>query len=403
MPGFVDTHVHASQVDIIALYGEQLLQWLEKYVFPAEAKFDDRAHVRAVSGFFLDRLLAAGTTTASVFPTVHPVSVDAFFEQAAERDLRMLCGKVLMDREPYAPAYLRDADVDEAERATRELIDRWHGKGRLGYSLTPRFALTSTKRLLRMVGARLAAAGSAIAFCPTSNLFLGSGLFDLRAARARNIDVGMGTDIRGFYLATLGGAQALDLDGVIGNFAPGKEADSTVLDWAATPPWPVVRSGRDLRRTALRVDDPRRRTGGCRHVRPRQPGLRAVARCRAEGPAPSYRPRSLLPASRGARSGDSCLLGGAGRRLDGCFIGGERHAGLGEAVAGGDTLGGPGEGDLPDQLLETGQGGEAGQDGDGDVDDVSGGLGDAQEHRDQGEEDGHAPGVDGAALMQSGS
>ncbi|MER7515525.1 guanine deaminase [Streptomyces sp. NPDC126499] len=325
VPGFVDTHVHASQVDIIASYGEQLLQWLEKYVFPAEAKFDDPAHARAVTGFFLDRLLAAGTTTASVFPTVHPVSVDAFFEQAAARRLRMLCGKVLMDRAPYAPAYLRDADVDQAERETRELIDRWHGKGRLGYSLTPRFAPTSTERLLTMVGnlhrerpdlwlqthvaenreevalvkklfggrsyvdvyrryglvtgkslfahgihiddtdrSQLAAAGSALAFCPTSNLFLGSGLFDLHAARAQRVHVGMGTDIgagtsysmlqtlneaykvtalrgrrlsahRGFYLATLGGAQALDLDRVIGNFLPGKEADFTVLDWAATP------------------------------------------------------------------------------------------------------------------------------------------------------------------------
>ncbi|MEV3993862.1 guanine deaminase [Streptomyces sp. NPDC049837] len=325
VPGFVDTHVHASQVDIIASYGEQLLQWLEKYVFPAEAKFGDRAHARAVSGFFLDRLLAAGTTTASVFPTVHPVSVDAFFEQAAERNLRMLCGKVLMDREPYAPAYLRDSSTDQAERETRELIDRWHGRGRLGYSLTPRFAPTSTERLLTMVGrlhrdhpdlwlqthvsenkdevalvkklfggrsyvdvydryglvtskslfahgihiddtdrSRLADAGSAIAFCPTSNLFLGSGLFDLHSARRQKVNVGMGTDIgagtsysmlqtlneaykvtalrgrglsayRGFYLATLGGARALDLDHVIGNFAPGKEADFTVLDWAADP------------------------------------------------------------------------------------------------------------------------------------------------------------------------
>jgi guanine deaminase len=325
VPGFVDTHVHASQVDVIASYGEQLLQWLEKYVFPAEAKFDNPAHARAVSGFFLDRLLAAGTTTASVFPTVHPVSVDAFFEEAHQRSLRMLCGKVLMDREPYAPPYLRDAGVEQAERETRELIARWHGKGRLGYSITPRFAPTSTEKMLAMVGrlheerpdlwlqthaaenkdevelvrklfgrrsyidvyeryglltdrslfahsihiddtdrARLAATGSSIAFCPTSNLFLGSGLFDLHAARGRSVDVGMGTDIgagtsysmlqtlneaykvtalqgrglsahRGFYLATLGGAQALDLDHAIGNFRPGKEADFTVLDWAATP------------------------------------------------------------------------------------------------------------------------------------------------------------------------
>lgn len=325
MPGFVDTHVHAAQVDVIASYGEQLLEWLKKYVFPAESKFDDRAHARALSGFFLDRLLAAGTTTATVFPTVHPTSVDAFFEQAEQRNLRMLCGKVLMDREPYAPDYLRDASVAQAERETRELIDRWHGRGRLGYSITPRFAPTSTEKLLAMVGrlheerpdlwiqthaaenkaevalveelfggrsyldvydryglltkkslfahcvhidgvdrSRLAETGSSIAFCPTSNLFLGSGLFDLHAARGKKVTVGLGTDIgagtsysplatlseaykvtalrgeglsaeRGFYLATLGGAQALDLDGVIGNFRPGKEADFTVLDFAATP------------------------------------------------------------------------------------------------------------------------------------------------------------------------
>jgi guanine deaminase len=325
VPGFVDTHVHASQVDCIASYGEQLLEWLQKYVFPAEAKLADREHARDVNSFFLDRLLEAGTTTASVHPTVHPQSVDAFFEEASRRRLRMLCGKVLMDREPYAPSYLRDASVAQAERQTRELIARWHGKGRLGYSLTPRFAPTSTERMLTMIGAlyrerpdlwlqthlaenkdevalvkklfggrsyldvydrygllgkkslfahaihidrtdrtRLAATGSALGFCPTSNTFLGSGLFDLHAARSRNVDVGLGTDVgagtsysmlqtlseaykvtslrgrnlpahRGFYLATLGGAKALDLDHAIGNFHVGKEADFTVLDWAATP------------------------------------------------------------------------------------------------------------------------------------------------------------------------
>lgn len=324
VPGFVDTHIHAAQVDVVASYGKQLLQWLETYVFPAEAKFDQPAHARALAGFFLDRLLAAGTTTATVFPTIHPTSVDAFFEQSRRRGLRMLCGKVLMDRQPYAPAYLRDRSVDVAEQQTRELIGRWHGKDRLGYSITPRFAPTSSTKMLTMTGRllkedpslwlqthaaenrdevalvqklfggrsyidvyeryglltkrslfahcihidktdreRLAATGSAIAFCPTSNLFLGSGLFDLHTARRSEIPVGLGTDIgagtsysllttlneaykvtalrgrslsayRGFYLATLGGAQALDLDHVIGNFRPGKEADFTVLDFAAT-------------------------------------------------------------------------------------------------------------------------------------------------------------------------
>ncbi|WP_308295933.1 guanine deaminase [Streptomyces sp. ISL-96] len=324
VPGFVDTHIHAAQVDVIASYGKQLLEWLETYVFPAEARFDRAAHARALAGFFLDRLLAAGTTTATVFPTIHPASVDAFFEQSLQRGLRMLCGKVLMDREPYAPAYLRDRSVAEAEQQTRELIGRWHGKERLGYSVTPRFAPTSTEPMLAMTGrlleehpdlwlqthaaenkdevalvkklfggrsyidvyeryglltkrslfahcvhidatdrARLAAAGSSVAFCPTSNLFLGSGLFDLHAARKSKVSVGLGTDVgagtsysllttlneaykvtalrgrtlsayRGFYLATLGGAQALDLDDTIGNFRPGKEADFTVLDFTAT-------------------------------------------------------------------------------------------------------------------------------------------------------------------------
>jgi guanine deaminase len=325
VPGFVDTHVHAGQADVIACSGEHLSRWLDKYVFPAEAKFANPAHARELSGFLLDRLLAAGTTTASVFPTVHADSVDAFFEQTYRRGLRMLCGKVLMDRVPYAPPYLLDADVDRAEQETRELIDRWHGKGRIGYSLTPRAAPTSTDKLLAMVGklcqelpqlwlqthaaesrdevtmvgelfggrsyidvydryglltekslfahcvhidntdrARLAATGSAVSFCPSSNLFLGSGLFDLHAAHRHQVNVGMGTDIgagtsysmlqtlneaykvsalrgnalsayRGFYLATLGGAQALGLQHVIGNFQQGKEADFTVLDFAATP------------------------------------------------------------------------------------------------------------------------------------------------------------------------
>ncbi len=325
VPGFVDCHVHYSQVDVIASYGKQLLDWLQTYVFPVEAQFGDADHARKIAGFFLDRLLACGTTTASVFPTVHTESVDAFCTEAHRRELRMLCGKVLMDREPFAPSFLRDPDVDTARTQTLELVDRWHGVGRLGYSLTPRFAPSSTEAMLRMVGelrvqrpdlwlqthlaentaevelvhelfggrsyldvydrynllgprslfahcvhiddrdrARLAETASTIAFCPTSNLFLGSGLFDLHHARAAGVAVGLGTDIgagtsysilqtlneaykvlalqgqpltghRGFYLATLGGAQALSLADRIGNFTPGKEADFVVLDWTATP------------------------------------------------------------------------------------------------------------------------------------------------------------------------
>ncbi len=325
VPGFVDCHVHYSQVDSLASYGKHLLDWLDEYVYPVEARFGDRGHADVVAGFFLDRLLAAGTTTASVHPTLHPESVDAFFTEAHRRNLRMLCGKVLMDDPSHSPEFLLDASVEQAQQQTLDLINRWHGKGRLGYSLTPRFALTSTPELLTMVAevwdhcpdlwlqthaaenrigtqmvlkkfpgrsyidvydrfrllrprslyahcihiddrdrALLADTGASIAFCPTSNLFLGSGLFDLHAARAAGVKVGLGTDIgagtsyslletlneaykvgslqdhplsayRGFYLATLGGAQALALDDKIGNFTPGKEADFVVLDWTATP------------------------------------------------------------------------------------------------------------------------------------------------------------------------
>ncbi len=323
MPGFVDCHIHYAQVDVIASYGTQLLDWLERYTFPAERKFSDPEHAAIIAKFFFDELLRNGTTTASVFPTVHKASVDAFFTAALTRRMRMLAGKVMMDRN--CPDFVRD-DVDSAERDNRELIARWHGKDRLGYSLTPRFAPTSTPaqlaltaRLIRefpglhmqthlaenkdeikwvgelfpeaddyydvyaraeLVGpralfahcvhmsdanfARMAKAGDAIAFCPTSNLFVGSGLFDLKRARAAGVKVGIGTDVgggtsysmlrtlaeaykvlqlnginldpmRAFHLATLGGADALGLAGGIGNFEAGKEADFVVLDLEATP------------------------------------------------------------------------------------------------------------------------------------------------------------------------
>ena len=326
-PGFVDAHVHYPQVDVIASHGERLLEWLERYTFPAEARFADRAHADEVARFFLDRLLECGTTTALVFATVHEASVDAFFTEAERRNLRMLCGKVLMDR--HAPDALLEPP-DLARSRTRRLIRDWHGRGRLGYAVTPRFAPTSTDASLALAGrlvaehrdlhggvhlhthlaenaeecrwvgelfpsdadylavyerhglvgkrsvfahgihlddgawGRIAASGAAVAHCPTSNLFIGSGLFDLAAADRRGVPVGLGTDVgggdsfsllrtvneaykvaqlsggslgpeRALYLATLGGARALDLDDRIGSFAPGREADFVVLDPAATP------------------------------------------------------------------------------------------------------------------------------------------------------------------------
>ncbi len=323
LPGFIDTHVHFAQVDVIASYGRQLLDWLNEYTFPAERTFADPAHGRKVAEIFLDILLRHGTTTAAVYPTVHAQSVDAFFAAAEARNLRMICGKILMDR--HCPDFLRD-DVSSAESDSRALIERWHGKGRLGYALTPRFAPTSTPKQLAMTGRlygeydglwlqthlaenhdeikwvkelfpearsyldvydrhgllgprsvfghclhldqadrdRFKATDSVMSFCPTSNLFIGSGLFDLQAARSLGIRVGLATDVgggtsysmlqtlaeaykvlmlrhqrlnvwRGLWLATLAGAQALSLDDKIGNFAIGKEADCVVLDFAATP------------------------------------------------------------------------------------------------------------------------------------------------------------------------
>ena len=322
MPGFIDTHVHYSQVDVIASFGEQLLDWLERFTFPVERGFDDPVRAAEASKFFIDELLKNGTTTAAVYATVHPQSVDAFFTEAKARNLRMATGKVLMDRN--CPEYLRDTAQTGYDQSA-ELIRRWHGSGRLSYAVTPRFAPTSTENQLELAGRLLeehpgvllqshvaenrgemawvaelypwsrsyldvyrrfgmvgegsvfahcihlddddrrimADAGAAMSFCATSNLFLGSGLFDLRAANDLGITVGIGTDVGGgttlnmlrtlaecykvahlrdhvmtpkhaFYLATLGGARTLRVDGRIGSFEKGREADFIVLDTDAT-------------------------------------------------------------------------------------------------------------------------------------------------------------------------
>ncbi len=322
-PGFVDTHIHYPQTGMIASYGEQLLDWLENYTFPTEQHFKDKVHAAGVAEVFLNELLRNGTTTALVFGTVHPESVDALFEAAEARDLRMIAGKVMMDRN--APEYLTDTP-ESSYHDSKALIERWHGKGRLHYAVTPRFAPTSTGEQLAVAGQllqehpgvylhthlsennneiewvkqlfpersgyldvydhhkllgersvfahgvhlcdseceRLAETDSALAFCPTSNLFLGSGLFDLPKMESYQIKVGLGTDVgagtsfsilqtlneaykvmqlqghklnpfKSLYLATLGGARALKLDQSIGSFSPGKEADFVVLDYNATP------------------------------------------------------------------------------------------------------------------------------------------------------------------------
>ena len=325
MPGFIDTHIHFPQVEMIAAYGEQLLEWLNQYTFPTEGKFKDKAYAQKIAAIFLDELLRNGTTTALVFAAVYPQSVDAFFEEASRRNLRMIAGKVMMDRN--APDFLLDTPETSYQESKR-LIQKWHKKGRLLYAVTPRFAITSTDEQLRKAGKlltefpdvylhthlseninevewvaslfpdskgyldvydraglvgdksifahgvqltdaefkRLSAANSAIAFCPTSNLFLGSGLFKLELAKsvAQPVKVGLGTDVgagtsfsllqtaneaykvaqlrhqklspfKALFLATLGGARALSLEDVIGNFDVGKEADFIVLDVRATP------------------------------------------------------------------------------------------------------------------------------------------------------------------------
>ena len=322
VPGFIDCHVHFPQLDIMGSFGAQLLDWLNQYAYPAEMRFADPAHAREVAGVFVDELLRNGTTTALVFGTVHPHSADAIFEVAEAHGMRLIAGKVLMDRN--CPAELRD-DPESAYAESRALIERWHGRGRLGYAVTPRFALTSSEAQLAAAG-RLAAEypdiwvhthlaesmaeveaiarqfpdsrsyldvydrfgllrkravfahclhmddadrscmarkGGAAAFCPTSNLFLGSGLFRLPAMRAAGISCGLGTDVgagtslsllrtaseaykvlhlqehalpatRALYLATLGAAETLCLDREIGNFETGKEADFVVLDFAGS-------------------------------------------------------------------------------------------------------------------------------------------------------------------------
>ncbi len=325
MPGFIDTHVHYPQTEMIAAYGEQLLEWLDRYVFPTEGKFRDAAYAAKVADVFLDQLLSNGTTTALVFTAVFPQSVEAFFAAAERRNLCMIAGKVMMDRN--APDYLCDT-AESAYQETKDLIHKWHKKGRLRYAVTPRFAITSTLEQLQKAGEllkefpdvymhthisenvkevewvkelfpdsrgyldaydqaglvkdrcvfahgvhltdgefqRLSEAGSAIAFCPTSNLFLGSGLFKLEQAKSAEhpVKLGLGTDIGGgtsfsilqtaseaykvaqlrqqklspfkaLFLATLGGARALCLEDTLGNFDVGKEADFIVLDLRATP------------------------------------------------------------------------------------------------------------------------------------------------------------------------
>ena len=322
MPGFIDSHVHCPQIEVIGSWGASLLDWLQTYTFPAELRYADATLAQQGAARFLDTLLAHGTSSAVVFPTVHTHSVDALFAAASQRGMRIICGKVLMDRN--APAALCD-DVAGAERDCEQLIARWHGQGRNAYAVTVRFAVTSTPQQLAMAGqlcrrhagvymqthvaetqdevawvarlfpqarsylevyhqagllheravlahgiwldaqdrALLRDTGAHIAHCPTSNLFLGSGLFDWQAAIDSGHGVSVATDVGGgtslsllrtlaeaykvqalratplnawvaLHAATRGAALALGLAHEIGSLEPGTLADVVLWDWAAS-------------------------------------------------------------------------------------------------------------------------------------------------------------------------
>ena len=328
MPGFVDTHVHYPQYKVIASYGTSLLEWLNKYTFVEEQRFSDEAYADEIANLFLDELIKNGTTSVMTFCTSFKQSAEAFFNAAENRNLRMAAGKVMMDR--HAPDELCD-NPDNSYSDSKELIEKWHNKGRLRYAVTPRFAPTSSSSQLKQAARllneypsddqtkgvllqthlnendeeiawvndlfpdsnsyfgvyedhgitgnrsvfghcihnteeeyqRMAKTGSKVSLCPTSNLFLGSGLFELEKLESYGIDVSLASDVGGgdsfsmfkvmneaykicrlndfnldpikaFYLTTLGAAKVLDMNDSIGNFEVNKEADFIVIDLNAT-------------------------------------------------------------------------------------------------------------------------------------------------------------------------
>ncbi|MDP2083692.1 MAG: guanine deaminase [Gemmobacter sp.] len=321
--GFVDAHVHYPQTAIIASWGKRLIDWLNLYTFPEEMRLADPAYAATIAARYFDLTLAHGTTTVCSYATIHPTSVDAFFEAAQARGLRALTGKTCMDRN--APEGLRDTPQSAHDDSAR-LLAKWHGVDRLSYVITPRFSPTSSPEQLEALGAlwaenpgclmqthlseqtdeiawvkslyptardyldtyeRFGLVGPGAVFghaiwledrekallrerdcalvhCPTSNTFIGSGLFDMGGLKAAGHRIGLATDTGGgssfsmlrtmaaayevgqlrgralhpaelWWLATQGAAQALRLDDRIGNIAPGLEADLVVIDLASTP------------------------------------------------------------------------------------------------------------------------------------------------------------------------
>ena len=323
MPGFIDPHIHFPQLDVVASYGTRLLEWLETYTFPAERRFSDQHFAVTAADEFCNALLAAGTTTAMAYPSSHPTSVEALFQAARARHMRLLTGKVLMDQN--APDGVRDA-MPEAIRESERLLMTWHGVDRLGYVITPRFAGTSTPEQLEAAGElfsrypetwvqthlsetveeiawtaeihphakhyfdiyeqvgligprammghcihlsdeeinRMSETGTAAVFCPSSNLFLGSGLMPLDRLETAEIPVGLASDVGGgpqmcllhtmadayrvlqlqqrplsareaFFRITKGNARVLQLEGEIGDFRIGSAADFVLLDPTRSP------------------------------------------------------------------------------------------------------------------------------------------------------------------------
>ncbi|WP_137167340.1 guanine deaminase [Salinimonas lutimaris] len=317
IPGLIDSHLHYPQTEMIARYGKQLLHWLETYTFPTEDKFKDPAYAARLSEIFLQQLLKNGTTTGLVFGTVHSGAVDSLFSAASEKNMALVAGKVCMDRN--CPPFLQDCP-QSAQQDSARLIDKWHNQGRNLYALTPRFAPTSSEAQMAALGElaqqypdvfiqthlsenleeiewvkslypecggyldvydkyhmvrersvfghcihltddewiRMGEARAAAAFCPTSNLFLGSGLFNFVKPRLHNVDVVMATDVgagttfnmlrtygegykisqlqndplaplEGLYMMTQGPASAYGLTGEIGNLNPGTMADFVIL------------------------------------------------------------------------------------------------------------------------------------------------------------------------------
>ena len=321
--GFVDAHVHYPQTAIIASWGKRLIDWLTIYTFPEEMRFKNPNYASEIASRYLDFALANGTTTVASYCTIHPESVDAFFEAAAIKNMCVVGGKTCMDRN--APGDLCDT-AKSAYDDSKVLLQKWHKKGRAHYAITPRFSPTSTPDQLSALGSlwsefpeclmqthlseqvdeidwvrklfpkardyldtyetfgllgergvyghaihletreidRLSEVGASIIHCPTSNTFIGSGLFDVKELASRSIKLGLATDIGGgssfsmlrtmagayevaqlkgvalhpaqlMWLATQGSAKALNLDNQIGNIAPGMAADFVVLDLSSTP------------------------------------------------------------------------------------------------------------------------------------------------------------------------